>query len=67
MPKLTNIFHFIHPSTNVNYHLAKNQNTKIVEGLTCDDATLPKGRMMFDDVIILVDLSTKSQVGKLSM
>jgi len=57
----------IHPSIDVNYHLAKNQITKIVEGPTSDDATSRKGRMMLDDVIILVDLSTKSQVGKLSM
>jgi hypothetical protein len=56
-----------HPSTNVNCHLTKNQIIKIVEGLTCDDATSPKGRMTFDDITKLTNLSTKSQLGKSSM
>jgi hypothetical protein len=50
----------LHPSTNVNCHLTKNQIIKIVEGLTCDDATSPKGRMTFDDITKLANLSTKS-------
>jgi len=51
-----------HPSTNVNCHLNKSQIIKIVEGLTCDDATSPKGRMMFDDITKLTNLSTKCQI-----
>jgi hypothetical protein len=65
-PKLQMYLAF-HPSTNVNRHLTKNQITTIVEGLTYDDATSPKGRMTFDDITNLVDLSTESQLGKLSM
>jgi hypothetical protein len=56
-----------HPSTNVNYHLIENKITKTIEGSTCDDATSPKGRVTSDDIIIVIDLSTKSQVQKLSM
>jgi hypothetical protein len=56
-----------HPSTNVNCHLTKNQMIKIDEGLTCDDATSPKGRMTFDNITKLANLSTKNQLRKLSM
>jgi hypothetical protein len=55
------------PSTNVNCRLTKNQIIKIVEGLTCDDATSPKGRMTFDNITKLDNLSIKSQLGKSSM
>jgi hypothetical protein len=55
-----------HPSTNVNYHLTKNHITKIIEGSTCDDATSPKGRVTSDVIRIIVNLSTKSQLGMLS-
>jgi hypothetical protein len=49
--------------------LAFNQNqiTKIIEGSTYDDATSPKGRMTFDDITNLVELSTESQLGKSPM
>jgi hypothetical protein len=61
------IYLAFHPSTDVNCHLTKNQITKIVEGSTYDDATSPKGRMTFDDITNLIDLSTESELGKSSM
>jgi len=45
-----------HQSTNVNCHSTKNQISKIVKDPTYDDATSPKGRMMYDDITILIDL-----------
>jgi hypothetical protein len=57
-----------HQSINVDYHLTKNQITEMIEGSsTCDDTTSTKGRMTFDDIIIIVNLSIKNQLGKLSM
>jgi hypothetical protein len=35
--------------------------------MTYDDATSPKDKMKFDKIIVLIDLSTKCQLKKLSM
>jgi hypothetical protein len=63
MPKLTNVpcISSIHQCK---LSFNQNQFTKIIEGSTYDNATSPKGRMTFDDITNLVDLSTESQLGK---
>jgi hypothetical protein len=63
MPKLINV-PCISSIGQCKLSFNQNQITKIIEGLIYDDATSTKGRMTFDDITNLVDLSTESQLGK---